>query len=490
MQPFITVDNGNLKNMSLMDLTRAMLGTSDSYLTSTQQAFREVPWIYRAALLRAQTVSSVPFQIEDKESGEPLEDDARLEPIEHWMRTTLYLTELSRTLYGASYHLIESNPFGYNSRPRHIPTPAVVVDWDDVKAEITSFTISMSGIGKPVDPKRMVWSWVPNPFSERLPGDAPALVALKAAGMLSAIDDMGTKYFKNGAVPITAVSVPPTMNKDDREKLENWFSRFATGVRSMFKFLPVNKDTVFTQIGSNIADSQATELTTAQRENVAVALGVPPTVIDGKSANYATANSEMMGFYLHTVIPECQQIAEHFNATLFRRYGLSFEFEPERLEVMQTAQLEQAKTLSELAGGKAIMTVDEAREWLDLEPMTPEQYDAANPKPQMPPAFGQQQPPQAGSAPAPEDIPEADAPDPEQMKAWRDAALVAVKGGSPATVGTPFDGELAAASSGRMVRDVFERHWPKETETDDWRKTAIKELARFNALAEGALSNG
>jgi len=486
MQPFITVDNGNLKNMSLSELTRAMLGTSDSYLTSTQQAFREVPWIYRASLLRAQTVSTVPYEITDMQTGEPLEDDARLEPIEHWMRTTLYLTELSRTLYGASYHLIESNPFGYNSRPRHIPTPAVVVNWNDAAAEIMSFTISMTGVGQTIQPKRMVWSWVPNPFSERVPGDAPALVALKAAGMLSAIDDMGTKYFKNGAVPITAVSVPPSTTPDDREKLANWFSRMASGVRAAFKFLPVNKDTVFTQIGSNIKDSQATELTAAQRENVAVALGVPPTVIDGKSANYATANSEMMGFYLHTVIPECQQIAEHFNATLFRRHGLSFEFETEQLEIMQTAQLEQAKTLSELAGGKAIMTVDEAREWLDLEPMTPDQYEAANPKPQMPPQFGQQ--PQAGSAPKPKPIPEDDAPDPEQMKTWRDAALVAVKGGSPATVGTPFDGELIGASSGRMVRDVFERHWP--TETDDWRKTAIKELARFNALAEGALSNG
>lgn len=489
MQPFITVDNGNLKNMSLLEFTRAISGTSDTYLTSVQTAYRTVPWLYRGTVKRASSISRLPYSIH--KGGTDVTEDPDIKAFTRWLRTMLYLTGESRTLYGASYHLIESNPFGYKAKPRHIPTPAVMPNFTD--NELTSITISGMNNGNEIPIKRVAWSWLPNSFSETRPGEAPASVALRAAGLLAAIDDMSTVFFKNGAVPITAVSVPPTMNKEDREKLENWFSRFATGVRSMFKFMAVNKDTTFTQIGHSIRDSQVPELTDDQRKNVAVAMGVPPSVIDGTAANFATAESDTLGYVLDTVIPEGEQIQEHLNATMFERFGLELEFEFEQLEVIQAMQLEQAKAITELTGGKPVLSQRTGMEWAGLDPdeefKRMEDEKAKNPPPAPPPQFGQQQP-QAGSAPAPDDIPEADTPDPDQMKTWRDAALAAVKGGSPATVGTPFDGELAAASSGRMVRDVFERHWPKETETDDWRKTAIKELARFNALAEGALSNG
>lgn len=492
--PFIAFERdtgGAIKNMNLSPLMR---GVADAQITTIEYAYQSVPWLYRGATLIAQAISAVPYTILNSETGDALEDDERLAPMNDWMVTTLYSAALSRTLYGSAYFLIERNPFGYNHTPRFIPSPNVVVNWNYTAAEIRNFQLSLSGRSQTVEPKRMMWSWVPNPFSETEPGIAPAYVALQAAGMLAALDQMATRYFKSGAVPITAVEVPPSTSKEDKEKLESWFSRFASGFRNVSKFLAINQGTKFQQIGANVKDTQAFELMSVQRDNVAVALGVPPTVLDGKSANYATASSEMMGFYLHTVIPNCEQIEEHFNMRLFSRYGLEFQFAPEKLEIMQTAQLEQAQTLMELTGNKAVLTVDEARDWLGLDPMTPAQQEETAPPPaQLTSPAVPDDVEEESEAPEAETIEAEEPPDDEQMKAWREKALTLFRAGSPLTVGTPFDAELLAASSAKLIRGVFETHWnkPKQSAPIDWRIEAVRELARYNMLAQqGAITNG
>ena len=76
----------------------------------------------------------------------------------------------------------------------------------------------------------------------------------------------------------------------------------------------------------------------------------------------------------------------------------------------------------------------------------------------------------------------------EQMKTWLDMSLSAFKAGSTAT-GTPFDSELSAASSANQIKRIYAAHWPKPQETS-WQAMAVTELARFNALAEGAIHHG
>lgn len=448
-----------------------------NYLSNEQEVYKLVPWLYRGATMRANTVSRVPWKIEN-EAGDDITEQPEYTQLRKWMTRNLYLAELSTVLYGAFYFLKESNRFRLNTNLRFVPAPYIGPQWDREAGEIQSFVIALTGSNGNVDPDRVVWGWLPNPFNETEPDVSPARVALGAAGMLAALDAMGTEYFKAGAVPITAIKVPPTTPAEEKKKLENWFTRLAGGFRNAFKFMAVNQGTEFETIGATPKDSQASELTVTQRDNVAVALGVPPSVIDGRSANYATANSEMAGFYYHTIIPECERIQEIFNAQIFEPLGVEFEFDKSALEIVQTAQLEQAATLKDLTGGRAIFTVNEARAWLDMPEMTPAEYDDANPKPTITP------PPQFGASSA-TPAPDAEEPDEEeQMKAWLDLSLARLRAGIPATVGAPFDSELAAASSGKMVRGVFSAHWPRKSA--DWQREAVIELRRYNDIAAKA----
>jgi HK97 family phage portal protein len=472
-------------------ITAQMLGldrSQDAPITSIALAYQMVPWFRRACKLRANGLGSFPLALYPLTAGgeENHETDVSEKPeyqaVMQWTRSLLYRTEMNLVKYGAAYHLLETNRFGLNHTPRFIPTNSVMVQANYVDG-VTGFHIS--GIGTfAVKSGRVVWAWEPNDESEIAPGPSDGYAALKASGLLYAIQEMANRYMVSGAVPITAVMVPAAVDPSEHVKIEGALARIATGFRNAFKFLVFKRDTEFVKVGSEMKDIMAPELTDTERDNVAVAMRVPPTVIDGKSANYATAESEMVGFYMNTVIPQASMLEPLLNTQLYQRLGLTLRFKPDELEVMQSIQLLQSQGVTELVG-KPILSIDEGRAIIEMEPVPDGLGEWKEPEPPMVVApDGKPVPGQAKPAPEDEDAP-------AKMKAWLDTSLAQVKSGQPATVGAPFDDELAAASSGKMVRRIYETHWPRvSAPPDDPQLRAVLALEEFNALARRSVPNG
>jgi hypothetical protein len=460
-------------------ITAQMLGlnrSADAPITTVAYAYQTVPWFRTACKLRADALMNMPLELQN-EAGDDVSEEPQYQPVLLWTRAMLYRIEMNLVKYGAAYHLLETNRFGLNHTPRFIPTNSVMVQSNYVDG-VTGFHIS--GIGTfPLKSGRVVWAWEPNDESEILPGTSDGEAGLKAAGLLYAIQEMANRYMDSGAVPITAVSVPATVDSSEYPKMEGWLTRAATGFRNAFKFLIVKKDTEFTKIGSEMKDIMAPELTATERDNVAVAMRVPPTVIDGKSANYATAESEMVGFYMNTVIPQASMLEPLLNTQLYQRLGLTLKFQPEQLDVMQAIQMMQAEGVSKLVD--IVLSKDEARAVIEYDPIP---GGLGEWKKEEPPVIvapdGKPMPGQAKPMP---DEDEDDAP--AKMKAWLDTSLAQVKSGQPATVGAPFDDELAAASSGKMVRRIYEAHWPRVSAPPEQslQERAVLALEKFNALA-------
>lgn len=488
MDTFLTVTPGTVYKEPEVKamITAAMLGRMfDAPITGVDMAYRFVPWFRTACKLRASAMMGFPLELLN-EAEEDVSEEPEFQPVLLWTRAMLYRVEMNLVKYGASYHLLETNRFGLNHTPRFIPTGSVTVQasWAD---GVTGFTIS--GVGSfTLKQNRVVWVWEPNDESEIAPGPSDAEAALKASGLLYAIQEMANRYMVSGAVPITAVGVPPSVDPEDNVKMEGWLNRAATGFRNAFKFLMVKKDTQFTKIGSEMKDIMAPELTASERDNVAVAMRVPPTVIDGKSANYATAESEMTGFYMNTVIPQAQMLEPLLNVQLFQRFfGLTLRFKPDELEVMQSIQLEQSKGVMELVG-EPIISIDEGREMVDMDPAPDGLGEWKKPEPPM--IVSPDGKPVPGQPPTAVADPEDDAP--AKLKAWLAQSLAQVKSGQPASVGAPFDDELKAASSGGMVRRIYEQHWPRKSAPPELsiQERAVLALEQFNALAGRSVTNG
>lgn len=471
---------------------------SDASLTSIDMAFRWVPWFRRACKLRANAMGRMPLELQNK-AGDDVSEEPEYQSVMEWTRSLLYRIEMNLVKHGAAYHLLETNRFGLNHTPRFIPTNSVmpIIDYSDYG--VTGFRISMIGNGGGEFPlARVVWIWEPNDESEIAPGSSDGEAALKASGLLYAIDEMANRYMGSGGVPVTAVRVPATVDKPERTKVENWFTQFAGGFRNAFKFLVIDKNTEFETIGSEMRDIMAPELTATQRDNVAVAMGVPPTVIDGKSANFATADSEMTGFYMNTVIPQAEMLEPQLNTQLYQRLGLTLRFMTDELEIMQAMNLAQADSVTKLTG-KPIYSIDEGRNVMELEPLPNKMGEwKEEPDPMLAAAAtgaaGQPWPgtnkPVAVGKPKPE--PDGKAIDPtDQMRTWQSQSLAQVKAGQSPAVGAPFDDELVAASSGNARRRVFENHWPRpKSAAPSVSERAILALEEYNALARGEHSNG
>lgn len=346
----------------------ARLDTDDSAILNVNQAYARVPWVKRAVKLRANAVSHVPFALM-KGNADITESEEYIALVES-MRELLYLTEMSICKQGKAYWLLESNQVGKNVTPRFIPAKSVENIKDKITGELKGFKINR----EPFPREEVVYFKEPSDVDEVEPGVSDVHTALDSAGLLYAISRMGIKLFRSGLMKITLIGLPFATPDDEIDRVEGFFSRVASGVRSWAKAIGMRKpsgggDLDVTTIGHTPEEAQSVEMTESNRQDIAIALGMSPNIIDGKSANFATADKDWFGFYITTVIPQAERHAETINKDFLKPLGLELVFQFERMEIMQAAQLSQAEATRRLIGDLTapIITREEAREIVGFE---------------------------------------------------------------------------------------------------------------------------
>jgi HK97 family phage portal protein len=485
-----------------MAIKNYIAGLNDAYFASTSEAVRSgnltiagglsamkardlVPWAFRAVEKRSLLVASVPYILESR-TGQDVTDDPAYASFMGDLRDNLKVVEGAKCLTGAGYLYLDANEIGRNIAFRWLRSPFIKPVIETNKG-ITGWRCEdyyQPDVPRIIAPERVIHFWNVNYASSTAPGAGEVEVALGAASMLYALDAFTAGFFNSGGVKITVFEVPQSMNEGDKQAFQNFLNRAMSGIRNAFKNIAVRagpegiKPTV---IGSSIKETLAPELVLQQRDNIAVAIGIPPAIIDGKSRDDSNSRSEVLNMYLDTIIPEFDVLADTLNKQFFSQYGLKLRSTPETMEVLQNAQLAQVQALT-LATGGPILTTDEGRALLGKGPMAEQQAlegtdntDDENGTPEGEPVTDVIS---AGIAP-------------KGMKTWRESALSAVKAGrNPADVSVPvdvpyglvqaIDAELKTARSARQVRSIFARHWPHESMELD----PVLELKRYNDLQE------
>lgn len=505
MASILTHDGHSFKTVST-----GQAGLNDAYYTSiddaatgarldvvggmtTGKANQIVPWVNRGVDMVASSVASMPFDL-NNEAEEDVKDDAAYYSLLQSITRNLYLITASLWVYGAAYLWPETNALGRNITLRFVRarfmTPIVqggkLVGFRYMDA--TDHTIPSE---IPLD--KVIYFWMPNLDSAVRPGPAPVATALGAASLLYALDAFAAGYFNSGAVKVTVFEVPGNTQETDKDKFQNFLNRALSGVRNAFRNIVVRFGVKPTVIGSDLKDTLADKLTELQRDNVAVALRVPPSVISGKVSDVMNSRADKFTLYDTTVIPVFKMIAEALNEQLFSKINLDLVPAPERLPIMQEMQLDQGKAL-ELLTGKPIFKVDEAREIMglgkwsegdpDSAPATPQpivNFGAPASKPDATPA---EKPPTIEDAQAPADAAAKAVEQFEQMVKQFDAArkLALANVGQP--LGLPYDDELVKCKTKSETRAVLSKYHPRPLK-------AALDLAeigeRLNATIERAL---
>ena len=361
-------DGNNTKAINPGDLSLDDWIAASSGTKTAPELWQREPYLRRAVDVIARAVSDMPMEV--LRGGEPVEIDLPLQ-------TLLYQSAVSVVVNGYAYWLNTSTRSAIDVRWL---SPGSIKPLYDNATGLVAFERTVGGVQTRLDVDSVIYLWQPAINTETGPGVAPITAALGAAGVLDAITSYSATFFERGAVFPMLLTIDGNPAENELRRLESWWRRLVQGVASAWQTIAVRASVKPEIIGPPVSDMAMPELTETQRQAIATALGVPHSLVMSNAANYATASQDYISFYALTVIPMARLIVDAINEQLLAARGLEIVLRPERLEAYQSQNLETGATLQGLVTS-GIMTADEAREVLGLEPLTAPMLPEPEPEP-------------------------------------------------------------------------------------------------------------
>ena len=407
--------------------------------------YAAVSWVYRCIELRANNLSAIPWTV--------MRGETELEDYPIDFDPLLWALEADLCIFGAGYWLKDRPRLVQELQRLNPSTMRIKRDKQDPRKGIVGFEQSIGGETYQFKPEQMVYFRYYSPDDDLGPGVPPLQVALQAADLARNANAWASQFFSHGAIPAVILHTEQMIPDSELERVRGAWNRLTQGVERAWRTLVLRQGLKPEVIGQPVKDLAMTELYESMRSQIAVAFGVPQTMLSD-AANYATAKEHRLSFYQDTIIPRAKQIESDINDQMMDALGLEFVFHYNEIEAIQKDEAEKADYVRLLVEAK-IITKDEAREMLGYEPIGPEQEDELRPPA---PTFEPKD--------TPKEEPEEEKPVPPQMaeaatraltlametdlKNWERKALS--KG-----AGVPFESEFIPADLAAAIRRRLER---------------------------------
>ena len=405
MTPRYTMFDGQ-KAVSLGDLDRFMdfLINEDGVKSSVSvdEAVSAVAFCFRGMRLRAQALSTLPFEIIRKTSsteGKPADTEGSgddvLDASDDYQNAlgfwpdpvdTLWRIEESLTAWGRGYLFREQNRV-INLGLKYLHPQSVELKQHPQTGEPLYFERIING----QPPKRLeidevLHFWHPD-YQVELgpPKKSPVISALAAAGVSRNVDRFVEAFFGRGAIKAMLLAMEGNPTKEEKGRLLEWFESTVTGIRNAFRPGIINAKAVTPVIIGEGLESLTNEtLTKEKREDIAVALGIPYSLLlSGSLAGLGSggvADRDDILFYTKTVQPEAEFVARVLNDQLLHDLGYHLRWRFSDLDIYSEDEKERAtavKTYSDagLPLGTAMFMLGAE---LPVEGDLPPQYQALN----------------------------------------------------------------------------------------------------------------
>jgi len=332
--------------------------------------YKYVPTINRGIEMRANNIASMPYSWYkgDKELDKAPD---KFQYFDSELPIILRHIEQSLCIFGHSYLLPIKNEYGFNLTLDPLSTNNITIVHNG-NGEINHFLFSFYTTNERLYPDECVWVWLNNPIYSNYPGYSPLINAYTTGFAIYNLDAFTQKFFKNGAIKATILKIgsdnplSPTPTREEVGRLQRLWENLVTGTRNAFKNLVFANDVTPVTIGEGLQDLDYSQILDKKREDVAVALGVPQSLLYDNSASFATAQQAYLTFYTITILPETNLIFRRINQQFLQQYGYEIKAKPEQLEVFQKSELEKAQSLMFIG---LDLTQNERRELFGFEPV-------------------------------------------------------------------------------------------------------------------------
>jgi len=313
-------------------------------VTGADSAYRHVPLVYRAVKLLSESLASIPVKVM---KGEKEVDWPMITQVDEIVRNI----ETSLLVSGNAYCEIARNSLTVKDLVSINPLTMRV----DYNNGVYTFTQNTGG-------KSAVWHNVPgenkyemlyiheyNPNDDTGNGISPTHVSLTDAQLLRYMERYAARYFEGGAMPITLLGIEDAISDEERERVQGFFKRAATGIANAFKVIALRGEIKPQIITQPMKDLAMPELYEQAKRNICHAFGIPQTMLDD-AANYATAAEHTLQFWGSTVKPRGRKIESAINHQVFGQLKskIVMQFGFDELEVFQEDEANRSTSLQAL----------------------------------------------------------------------------------------------------------------------------------------------
>ena len=463
---YIFTDGHNAKTVDAIndswDFVEAMKQAGNAEL------YAKVAAVFRAMNLTADAVANMPFAL--VKGGEDFDTSADWQNKVGFMpkpQELIRLWRLSLFMSNKAYgRMITTKEYKGKALSRElvyvVPDTMEIITNEDT-GTIDRIQRKINGRDKesysfPRD-RNLVRFWRLDHTTELLPSANSEFMALaNAAGILHAADWWTELYFRRGAIRPLLVALKGMVMGDKKEELQSSWSRFMRGLGNSWAELSkvINAETMeVKQIGDGLGDIKDSPVYRQAIENVAMASGIPLSLLLSNSASYATAQSEYSAWFRDSITPWSKWIAEVLNDQLFRDMGYTFEFRTEQAEPSQEEEVQRAQAfsvyVSALAGHPKALSIAAQIVGIDLPAdMDYEELDEKSEEPKEP---------EKEPVTKPMDMEETDEPEEEPMtaKAWEELDNWKTKATRYAKRGKPVTFEFVTESIGNSTADLIRK---------------------------------
>lgn len=318
--------------------------------------FCKVSAAFRAFSIYANTIGNMPFTLNSK-NGDIYDNSATWENKVGFMPNPNELFRLNTLSFintNTIYNLRSSDVIGYKTKNIvHASPYTFSPDTDPLTGQLKSITRTLANgaqeIYKP-DDKRLVYMWRLDHTTEVLPSKATVAQAiLNAARALLYADEWIAHFYQRGGIAPTAIALKGQMLPVKKEDEEKSWNDWLMGLRRWYGRVTriYNADSLdVKQFGSGVTDLRNNEVYRQAIENIAMATGMPLSLLMSNSANYATAQTEKSTWFDTELTPFCNWLSNEYNRQVFTPLGLALQFHPESLDPQQEDETQRAQAFS------------------------------------------------------------------------------------------------------------------------------------------------
>lgn len=318
-----------------------------------------VPIVYRAMLLRANAVASIPFDIVNEkgvvvDSTDDWQDKLGFIPAPE---SLMWLLEAAWTVSGRAYLYKSMNRYGAVKILRPLAPKAIAYDPDKdmfsrtVGNKEVKYQSAIDKDGKATAGESIVPLWMPDPDVEKGPPlKYPGKAALQAMGVLFNMDEAATGFFKRGMLHVTAFSVPPGTQQADKDQFEDKVKNMLSGIKNAWRTIFVNVAEIKPiDLGGDLSSLANVTLTKDKREDIAIALGVPMSKLFAETASSlggrGVVEADDKRMILDVALPEFKALSRDLNRQVLLPLGYHIKERSEKMSVMQANEQTRSAAL-------------------------------------------------------------------------------------------------------------------------------------------------